>query len=347
MSDLEDTRGYYEHFAQDYAADESATYLAWARGVAGDAELLGRLAELDPPRRQPNLLFAAARWHGAPAPGPYERMREVVLDRWSDVAATMRARSTQTNEPGRCATLLPVLHEISREHGRPLALLEVGVSGGLCLYPDRYAHRYLDADGETLAVAGTGRPTFDCVVTRADGTPVGEGGGPAFAPAVPEVRWRGGLDLNPLDVADPDTLAWLRTLVWPEHDDRLARLDAAVEEVADLPRTLVRGDAAADPASLGELMARARQEAPDARLVVLHTAVVAYFEDEHREAWPRTVLELCAEHDSTWVSNEAPVVLPGVAATAGVEPPAGRMCLAVDGRARAWAHGHGRSLALL
>ena len=135
-------------------------------------------------------------------------MRETVLGRWSEVSATMRSRSTQTNEPGRCATLLPVLDEIAG--GGPVALLEVGVSGGLCLYPDAYSYRYLDDDGALVAAAGDGRPTFDCVVAG-EVTP--------FAPVVPEVAWRGGLDLNPLDVTDPGTLAWLRVLVWPEHDD--------------------------------------------------------------------------------------------------------------------------------
>jgi hypothetical protein len=44
-------------------------------------------------------------------------------------------RTTQTDEAGRCAVLLAGL-------AQPLALLEVGASAGLCLYPDRYAYRY-------------------------------------------------------------------------------------------------------------------------------------------------------------------------------------------------------------
>ena len=52
----------------------------------------------------------------------------------------MRVRATQTNEAGRCAVLLPVLAALPQ----PLALLEVGASAGLCLYPDRYAYRYGD-----------------------------------------------------------------------------------------------------------------------------------------------------------------------------------------------------------
>lgn len=330
-SDLTQTADYYRAFAHDQADGESATYVAWGEGVAADEEMLERLAELDPPRRQPNLLFAAARWHGAPAPGGYREMRELVLSEWAQVSATMRERSTQTNEPGRCATLLPVLAEIA--DASPLALLEVGVSGGLCLYPDRYAYRYLDEAGHEVAQVGDGDPTFECVVdpVAADHLPLG----------LPRVVWRGGLDLSPLDVTDPQTLAWLRVLVWPEDVARAARLDAAVAQVGSAPRAMVAGDAGSD---LGPLLARARAEAPDARLVVFHTAVAAYFDEDLRAAWPEQVRSLCAEHDAVWVSNESPAVLPGVAGASGAPVPARLFCLAVDGRPRAWAHGHGRSL---
>jgi hypothetical protein len=46
--------------------------------------------------------------------------------------------ATQTNEPGRCAVLLPVLAGLSE----PLALLEVGAFAGLCLLPDFYAYDF-------------------------------------------------------------------------------------------------------------------------------------------------------------------------------------------------------------
>jgi hypothetical protein len=53
----------------------------------------------------------------------------------------MLARSTQTNEVARCAAFLPLLADLDAE----LALIEVGASAGLCLFPDRYAYSY---DGE-------------------------------------------------------------------------------------------------------------------------------------------------------------------------------------------------------
>ena len=52
------------------------------------------------------------------------------------------------------------------------------------------------------------------------------GGDAPLPDALPEVVWRGGIDLNPLDVRDDDAMRWLQTLVWPEHDDRRGRLAA-------------------------------------------------------------------------------------------------------------------------
>ncbi|TWD13382.1 DUF2332 domain-containing protein [Marihabitans asiaticum] len=339
MSSLEQTREYYAGFAEDYAKGESATYDDWARGVAADDELIARLGELEAPKRQPNLLFAAARWHGVPDRAPFAQMRQGVLDQWAAVSATMRSRSTQTNEVRRCASLVPLLGRVLVDVSyAPLALLEVGVSGGLCLYPDRYGYRYLDDRGEVVREIEADRSVvLESVV---DGVPREQL--PATLPrTLPEVHWRGGLDLNPLDITDEETLRWLRTLVWPEHEDRLALLDAAAELVGGEERTLVRGDARTD---LSSLMARARSEAPQARLVVFHTAVAAYFEDDLREDWPDLMAQLCAEHDAVWISNEHPEVLPSVADAMCTDPPAGRFCLGVSGQGIAWTHGHGRSL---
>lgn len=40
---------------------------------------------------------------------------------------------------------------------------------------------------------------------------------------VPEVTWRAGLDLNPLDVADDDDVRWLERLIWPGEAGRVER----------------------------------------------------------------------------------------------------------------------------
>ena len=85
--------------------------------------MLAWLAELPAIKQQPNLVFAAARWHGVPAPGPYAGLREALLGDDGSIRDTILTRSTQTNEVGRLATLAPAFALLGEE---PLALLEVG-----------------------------------------------------------------------------------------------------------------------------------------------------------------------------------------------------------------------------
>ena len=67
----------YLVFAADAAAS-SPCFDAWGRGVAADPEVLAWIETLPPIKRQPNIVFAAARWHGVrgartvrrPARGP-------------------------------------------------------------------------------------------------------------------------------------------------------------------------------------------------------------------------------------------------------------------------------------
>ena len=206
----------------DFALDSrggSPCFEEWASACAQDPEVLTWLAALPRLKQQPNLVFAAARWHGVPAPGPYAGLREALLHDDGRIAATVLQRSTQTNEVGRLATLVPLLAAVARQADGPLALVEVGASAGLCLFPDRHSYRWETAGGPVTVspeVASSSGATLRCSVTGAAPLPQ--------SPAdLPRVSWRGGVDLNPLDVGDEDAMAWLETLVWPEEEDRRAQ----------------------------------------------------------------------------------------------------------------------------
>ena len=213
----------YRAFAGE-AGEESPRYAALSAAVAEDGEVLGFLAGLPSGRRRPTLFFAALRFvDGVPADGTDLRRR---VSRHADaLRETMLTRSTQTNEPARCTGLLPPLGLLDG----PLALVEVGASAGLCLYPDRYSYSY---DGRQV---GPPSPVHLHCTTSG---PVPVPSGP------PEVVARIGVDLNPLDVTDPADLAWLRALVWPGtvEEERLARLGAAAALAAQEPPTLLAGD---------------------------------------------------------------------------------------------------------
>jgi hypothetical protein len=270
----------YRRFAADEAGERSPLYEEFANGVAADPELLAFLESLPAEKRQPNLLFASVRYLAGLLPG-YGAFRGTVLDRREEVAAVMLARRTQTNEPARCATLLPALASLPQ----PLALLEVGASAGLCLLPDRYAYAY----GTHRIDGDPGGPVFACQVR-----------GPVPLPAQsPRVAWRAGIDLNPLDVTDPDDVHWLSCLVWPGEGDRAERLGAAIELARLDPPPIVRGD-------LVDRLAETAAGAPsEATLVVFHSAVLAYLTPERRAQFAEAVRALGA----VWLSNEAPGVL--------------------------------------
>ncbi|MEU4214863.1 DUF2332 domain-containing protein [Actinoplanes sp. NPDC026623] len=302
----------YSDFGTREARGVSPAYERLAVAVAGDAELLALIGLLPEAKQQPNLLFAAVRLLGGPVDDP-AAFHDYTVANWAAIEPQIRCRATQTNEPGRCAVLLPVLAALPG----PLALLEVGASAGLCLYPDRYAYRY----GEHRL--GTGGPLLDCEAT-----------GLTPPDRVPEVVWRAGLDLNPLDVTDPADLAWLDALIWPEHAHRRARLRAAAAVAAADPPHLVRGDL------LDDLPALAAQAPPDATLVVFHTSVLYQVPAPRREAFAALVGTLPGH----WIANESPEVV--VHRDLPQPPDAGlRNVLALDGRPLAWTRSHGQGLA--
>ncbi|WP_203136017.1 DUF2332 domain-containing protein [Microbacterium sp. JZ31] len=248
----------FARFAREEAPGRSDTYLAWARTVSEDAELCDILARVPATHRQPPLVFAVTRMLGAPR--ETAGWSQFVRAHADAVVAECSARSLQTNEPLRCAALLPALCLVPG----PIALLELGASGGLCLYPDRYAYRY----GDTRLGAST-------VVLEAEVR-----GAPLPELALQDIVWRAGIDLQPLDARVPADRAWLEGLVWPEEHERAARIAAALDIVAADPPLLVPGDVA----DLDVVRAVAAQAPADATLVVTTPGVLPYVPRARRDA---------------------------------------------------------------
>ena len=312
----------YRVFGTVHTKGHSPAYERIGVAVADSAELLERLLALPPVKRQPNLLLAAVRYLGGPVDSG-EAFVGWALAHWEQVRAVILAHATQTNEAGRCATLLPLLAALPQ----PLALIEVGASAGLCLYPDRYRYRYDDAD----AFGAAGSPvTIACATT-----------GPVPFPAperLPRIVSRAGVDLNPLDPADADDTRWLESLVWPGQRIRLARLRAAlgVARSEPEPARIVRGDL---NARIADLVAAAPQGATP---VVFHTAVLCYPPEEARRAFAAAIRELPCH----WISNEPPGVFPEIEARLPQPVPTDRgvNILALDGEPVAFTGPHGERL---
>jgi hypothetical protein len=193
-----------------------------------------------------------------------------VLARHEDaLRARIETHGVQTNEVQRCTMLLPTLLAASAETGLPLELVELGPSAGLNLLLDRYRYRYAN---------GTFGPG-DALVELA----VDEHGGRVPVSLLDRelvVRRRRGIDLAPIDATTPEGYLLLRSFVWPGLDERVARLDAAVETLRRMPEPpeLIQGDYTTIlPAVLADRPA-------DALTVVFETFSVVYLpEDVARE----------------------------------------------------------------
>ena len=162
--------------------------------------------------------------------------------------------------------------------------------------------------------------------------------GPVSIPdALPEISWRRGIDLNPLDLTNPDHLAWLRSCIWPEHTERRERFDLAVAIAAENTPTIVGGD-------LIDRIADVLDDAPaDSTRVVFHSAVMSYLDAGRRRTFASM---MHGRDDVVWISNESPGVVPDLVAP-DPPPTASAFLLGRDGQALAFTDPHGSWIAWL
>jgi hypothetical protein len=209
--------------------------------IADDEQLLGVLNRIEHPPR-PNVLLAGVQYlmfrdggdelaryypsltvgHLSPE-GVDEPFKEFVFSREPELVELGRTRYTQTNECRRCVALVPAIWvtPVSRFH-----LIDLGTSAGLNLLLDRFRYRWDDVQW--------GPPSSVELNTENRGRPI--------EPRDLTILTRTGLDLHPVDPTDPDQRMWLEALIWPEHEDRRARLRAALDLAESSPVTLVTGD---------------------------------------------------------------------------------------------------------
>jgi hypothetical protein len=173
-------------------------------------------------------------------------------------------RPPQTNEVGRSAALVPGYLLVARETGLPLRLRELGASAGLNLLTERYRYQQ---DGR-----GWGDPAS--AVCFSD-LWAGDGRPPLGEPA--RIVDRRGCDRDPLDAADPEVALTLLSYVWPDQDERFARLRAALDIARRTPPAVDRADAA------DWLDAQLAEPAPGVATVVYHSIFWQYLDEPTRD----------------------------------------------------------------
>ena len=295
-------RAAFDRFARVEAPGlASPTYEELAYGVSNDDDLLeiaSRTRRHQPP---PNMLFASVQYlllsgldHPLAAHYPiisgkprllapaYPHFHEFCLEHRDRIVELISTRLTQTNVVRRCTCLLPAFSIVCRETSSPLALIDLGASAGLNLNFDRYAYSYQRDRREIL------RWGSDSAQIRLEAELRGNGELPPLPSAIP-VASRDGIDLDPVDLANPDQLLWLRALIWPEHVERHQQLIDAATEFKDSDIRMHAGDATRVLPALIESVPH------EHALVVYSTIALHQFPRESRQRIADTLATASAE----------------------------------------------------
>jgi hypothetical protein len=134
----------------------------------------------------------------------------------------------QTNEAGRSANFMAALLWLSPKIGAQFELNELGASAGINSMMDRY---HYDLGGVTIG------PENSPMHIRPDWR------GPSPPDSSVTIAHIHGCDQAPIDLSDPASALRVKSYVWPENLDRLARMDAAIALAAELPPNVVKADA--------------------------------------------------------------------------------------------------------
>lgn len=194
----------------------------------------------------------------------------------------------QTNEAGRSAGIMAQLLWLAQRLGPGFELNEIGASAGINTMMDRFS---FDLGGVRAGVAGSPMHI----------APEWRGAAPPDGPV--RIVSTAGCDLAPVDLTDPAQVVRLKSYVWPEMRERLARIDTAAALAAQRPPALERMDA-------GEWVARrlSRPQEAGVTRVLFHSIVWQYLPSATRAAIEQAMAQAgaraTAERPLAWVQVE-------------------------------------------
>lgn len=310
-------------FSRTETHGSTPLYSLLAERAAVEAALIEIAGQALPGQHEPLMLFAAvhflllsgvdhplAEYYASRTPEPRPPDAEAFVrfsdfcrlhrDALIDIVSTRRA---QTNEVNRSTSLAPAFGFVQRlVNDRPVVLAELGTSAGLNLNWDLYGY---DFGGELLL--GPVRRTSDVpdlvLATELRG---------AIPPPLMDAsrlviadRW--GIDLHPIDLSAPANTTWLQGLVWPEHVDRMERLEKAIRIARRHPPPIAAGDALANlPGLFAAIPA-------DRAVVVFHSFVTYQMDETSRIRLHAILRELSARREIfrisfEWIGTETPLV---------------------------------------
>ncbi len=202
---------------------------------------------------------------GSPGPSLVEDFLGVLTSNRPAIVDGL-GRTVQTNEVGRTTMLVTGLAHFGRRYGvDSFHFREVGSSSGLNLLFDQF---YFENSGNRFGNSDS-RVRF---TTEAWGNPTVD------ISDCPRVVSRGGCDIAPLDIRDPERRLTLLSFVWPDQHQRFERLNAALDIASASP--LYRPPIQADAADWIDVQLA---ELDDEPAVVFHSIVWPYFSQDTKD----------------------------------------------------------------
>jgi hypothetical protein len=115
---------------------------------------------------------------------------------------------------------------------------------------------------------------------------------------MPLIESRIGIDINPIDVENPDQVRWIRALIWPEHTDRAALFENAITVARGNPPHIIAGNAA-------EVLLSAAETAPlDTTLCIFHSYTLNQCPEHIHQKIVRNIEEIAKSRDVFRISLE-------------------------------------------
>lgn len=243
----------FRRFAERECRDSASTfYERLSLGVAEDNAILQLALGTKRGQPAPNIFFAAVqfmllRGYEHPLakfyPGitqspdsvndPMPHLRAFCEQYGTELWDIISKRIVQTNEVRRCASFLPALFLVAnRVQSQPFHFVDVGASAGLHLLWDRYCYTYT----EQGTYGDMNAPVQIWCESRGNKVlPLSQ--------SFPQTASRIGVDLQPVDIKNAEDVIWLRSLIFPNHEERIKLFTQAIETAQKDPPQMIAGDA--------------------------------------------------------------------------------------------------------
>ncbi len=283
----------------------SPMYQYLSQQIGSDRELLALASYSNPTQPAPNLFLAAIHFLLMEHPseelakyypsleGQFQATPEMFncFKRFSkkfetEIKSLLQTRLVQTNEVQRCALLFPALNFVSKnlDHQK-IALIDVGASGGLNFLMDQAYIQYSDG-------TSTGAATSPLqIICESKGEQI-----PRFQTA--QIAMRIGIDLNPVNLLNPDERQWNLALIWPDQTERIERIKSALQLLETTDISFKKGRA-------NQVLPQVIGDVPsDQAICVMHSFTLNQFSKEDREAFDALLLEASKDREIWRISLE-------------------------------------------